>query len=184
MSLGLKQKHSQNLHEPAEPVDARKIIGSQSMPGAILAGAVAMLITSWGWILLTGLFDRFFPWFVLLQGVLIGLAMRRWGKGFDWPYLLAAALMAAFAAYSGSFLIAASAAADELGVSMIRVIFNMSDWTLGLYFDEDVSSVDHIYAVCASCVAAFLSSLKLNRAEEFAVRTLRDNKAKKKKAIQ
>ena len=49
--------------------------------------------------------DRLFPWFTILMGILIGLAMQRFGRGLDWRFPLMAVVIAGMAAYFGNLMI-------------------------------------------------------------------------------
>jgi hypothetical protein len=79
--------------------------------------------------------------------------------------------MAWLGAYTGNFMLAADTAADEFGTGALHIITRMSEWTLGLYFDEVVNSADHVYALYAAGIAAFLARRRLTRSEEYAFRT-------------
>ena len=130
------------------------------------------------WMMSASLLNRVFPWYAILQAIPVGYAVRLAGKGLDWRYPLLAALMAWAGAYTGNFMLAADTAADEFGTGALNIIRNMSEWTLGLYFDEVVTSVDHVYALYAACIAAFLAKRRLTRSEEYAFRTHEKDKLK------
>ena len=168
----LNQKHSRNLGREVESADGRTIVRSQSLRGAMAAALLTVLLLNLVWMFSSALLNRIFPWVVIIQGILAGIAVRRWGRGLDWRYPGIAAVAAWAGAYSGNFLLAADAAADDLGTGTLNVIFNMSEWTIDLYLAEVVSPVDHIYALCAAAVAAFMATRRLTRAEEYAIRTL------------
>lgn len=170
--MRLNQKHSKYLYEDRRELNADTIIASQSLSRAATAAVVVIvLMTLFSWVL-ASLLGRIFPWMVLIQGVLIGFSIRRWGRGFDWRFALLGALAAFFGAYIGNFLIAASVAADALQISTVSVIFNMSEYTLGTYFREDVNPADHIFASFAAAFGAFFARRELSRDEYRAVRVM------------
>jgi len=169
----LNQKHSNKLYydNRLAPPDGRLILSMQSPGAAIVSAITAMVLFNSCWMLFTSALNRVFPWLVIVQGALIGLAVRRYGQGLDWRFPVIAVTVAGLGAYAGNLLLAADTAADEFGIGPMQVLLNMSDRTLGLYWDEVVTPVDHLYAFCAAAVAAFLAKRRLTRAEEFAFRT-------------
>lgn len=169
--MRLNQKHSRNLYEDRRELDADSIIATQSLPGAVVAAAVVIILMTLASMLLASLFARIFPWMVLIQGALVGLVIRRWGRGFDWRFAVLGAVAAFFGAYLGNFLIAASVAADQLHISAVSVILSMSEFTLGTYFAEDVGPADHIFAVFAAAFGAFFARRQLSRDEYRAIRS-------------
>lgn len=169
--MRLNQKHSRGLYDDRRELDADSIIAAQSPAGAALAAAAVIVLMTLASMLLASMFARIFPWMVLIQGALIGLVIRRWGRGFDWRFAVLGAVAAFFGAYIGNFLIAASVAADQLHISTVSVILNMSEFTLGTYFGEDVSPADHIFAVFAAAFGAFFARRQLSRDEYRAIRS-------------
>jgi len=169
-----RKKKSARAGGPPPRPDPQKLIAAQSLRGAIAAAVVATLLSSWFWMYVAILFGRVFPWFSILQGALIGLAVRRFGRGFDWRFPLTAGLVAWTGAFFGNLLIAIPATSDELGVTSLEVILGLTWWSFQVFFDEVITAVDHIYAFCAAAVAMFYSKRRLNRHEVFALRTKQD----------
>ncbi len=170
--MRLNQKHSRSLYEPKQKLDGRAVITSQSISIAVYAALLGVAACTVAWMLTASLFQRVFPWFVLGESIVIGLLVRYGGRGFDWRFSLIAAIATVVSAYCGNFLIAADSAANALQVSLWQVVLNMSEWTMSTYFDEDVSSVDHIYAAYGAAVSAFFARRRLSRAEVHALRTM------------
>lgn len=168
----LNQKHSKNLYQPRQQVDGKAVVAAQSLLAAGLAALGAVVILNSVWMMSAELLGRVFPWFVIIQSILIGLAVRRFGRGLDWRFPVVAAIAAAIGAYSGNFLLAADVSADEFGTDPLHIVTHMSEWTLGVYFEEVVSPIDHIYAIYSAAIAAFLARRRLTRAQVYAVRTL------------
>lgn len=165
-----KKKPSLPLSETGEKADAREVVESQSIRGALSATVVIMVVTIAAWMSLADLFDRVFPWFVVLQGALIGLAVRRWGTGFDWRFPLIAATASVLAAYLGNFFLAADAAAAEFDTGVLRIVTSVTVWTFRTFFEEALTAADHIFAISSAVLAAFLSRRQLSRAEVHALR--------------
>jgi hypothetical protein len=167
-----RKKHEARPGSGKRPAsDGAAVLASQSPFAATVAGVVAATIVTAAWLASVDLLNRVFPWFVVLQGILIGLSVRRWGQGFDWRFPALAALLAIVAAYAGNFLLAAHVAAIELDTTVLRVVLGMSQYTLGTYFDEVITPVDHVYAAYSAALAAFFARRRLTRAEVFAIRT-------------
>lgn len=175
----LDQTHSKHSGKPGSHADGQAIQSAQSVSAAIIAALTTVVSMNVIWMLSASMLDRVLPWLVIVQGVLVGQMVRRWGRGLDWRFPLIALLAAWLGAYSGNLLLAADTAADEFGTNPLHILASMSEMTLGVYFDELVSPVDHFYAICAAAVAAFMARHRLTRSEEYAYRTL--NKAKLKR---
>ena len=86
--LRLKNKYSQNLGRAAPDIDAQALIDEQSMTRALLGALFALLILNTIWVYSALMFDRFFPWGSVVQGFLIGRAVRHFGLGIDWRFPL------------------------------------------------------------------------------------------------
>lgn len=174
----LNQKHSRHIVAPAQQVDGQVLIAAQSLRGAIYAALATVIVLNIAWMVSASMLNRVLPWFVIIQGVLVGQMVRRWGRGLDWRFPVIALVVAALGAYSGNLLLAADTAADEFATGPLQILTSMSEWTMGVYFDEVVNPIDHIYAFCAAALAAFLAKHRLTRAEEYAYRTLKADKPK------
>jgi len=172
MAFRLNQKHSRNLYDENRPLDRQQVLGSQAPLAAAIAALIAMLAMNSLWLTSAWMFGKVFPWISILQGIVIGIAVRRRGHGFDWRFSVIAAAVAFVAAYTGGFIIAAEVAARDLGTNTFTVIFSMSKWTLSTYADEVLTPADHIFAAYAAILAAFFARRRLGRAEVYAIRTL------------
>lgn len=167
----LNQKHSKNLGKAASKADGASLLSAQSFPAAILAALMVVVLMNLLWMISAALLNRVFPWYAVIQAIPVGYAVRFAGQGLHWRFPLLAAVMAWLGAYTGNFMLAADTAADEFGTGALHIITSMSEWTLGLYFDEVVNSADHVYALYAAGIAAFLARRRLTRTEEYAFRT-------------
>lgn len=168
--IGLGKRPSRTSEAPSRQVDPQALIDAQSVHRAALAAVAATLLLSLVWLLLADLSGRVFPWFSIVQGIFIGLAVRRFGRGLDWRFPLVAGLTAWIGAFFGNLLLAIPVTTSALDASTWQVIRGLTWWSLSTFFDEVVTAVDYIYAFCAAAVAIFYAKRRLNRYEEFALR--------------
>ena len=172
--MRLNQKHSRNVYEDRQELDVARIYASQSFRRGLVAAMLAIVVMTLLSMALQSLFGRVFPWLILVQGALVGIAIKRWGRGFDWRFPVLGGASAFFGAYIHNILLAGASAAAELDVSTITVLLNMSEYTLSTYFAEDLNPADHIFAVFAAAFGAFFARRQLSRDEYRAVRLARE----------
>jgi len=170
----LRQKHSQRRPEQFATPDARRILAEQSLLRAFTGGLAVAFVLCWTWAVFSASSGRILPWFSVLIGALIGLAVQRFGRGLDWRYPLLAAVLACTAAYFGNLMIGVVETGRYIEASPLRVFGGLSFETMRNFFSVTLSPIDHIYAFCAAGVAAFLANRRLNRREVLAVRTIAD----------
>lgn len=156
---------------PPQPLDPQSLVDAQSVGSAILAALAAILVLSMIWMLFASVTGRVFPWFSIVQGIFIGLAVRRFGRGLDWRFPLVAGAFAWTGAFVGNLVVAIPATTSVLDASWWEVLRGLTWWSLRTFFDEVITVVDHIYALCAAAVAGFYAKRRLNRHEVFALRT-------------
>ena len=172
---GLGKKKSKKEREPLRRVDPRLLLRAQSIAGAVAGGVVAVIVLSCFWTFFTGVFGRVFPWFSIIQGLFVGLAVRRFGRGLDWRYPLIAGTVAWLGAFFGNLLVAIPVTTRELDASVYQVVTGLTWWSFTTFFDEVITVVDYIYAFFAAAVAMFYSKRRLNRHEEFALRVRQES---------
>jgi hypothetical protein len=156
---------------PRPPVDPEILIAAQSVKAAVAAAMVAVLVLSGFWSFFAAVSGRVFPWFSIVQGIFIGLAVRRFGRGLDWRFPLIAGAAAWTGAFVGNVIVAIPVTTGELEVGAFEVIRGLTWWSFRTFFDEVIGVVDYFYAFCAAAVAVFYSKRRLTRHEEFALRT-------------
>lgn len=172
--FGLKgRKQRDKEGEPQPKVDPDVLLAAQSAKAAVLAAIVTLIVLSGFWTFFTGITGRVFPWFSIVQGVFIGLAVRRFGRGLDWRFPMIAGTVAWAGAFFGNLMVAIPVTTSELGVSPLQVIRGLTWWSFRTFFTEVITIVDYIYASCAAAVAMFYSNRRLARHEDFALRTRR-----------
>jgi len=170
--LRLQQKHSQNQPDTGPKPDAALILAQQSVGRAVAAGIAVVLVFGWIWATASVETGRVFPWFSVLIGALVGLAVQRGGRGLDWRFPVIAATLAWAGAYVGNLMIGIVETGRYIEAEPISVFAGLSRDTMENFFAITVSPIDHIYALCASGVAAFLANRRLNRREVLAIRTI------------
>ena len=154
--------------------DARRLVREQSFRNAISAALIAIIVFSILWAMLSLLVDRLFPWMTILLGFLVGLAVRRAGRGLDWRFPLLAAVMTVFGALVGNVVVAAAFTAQEFDTSTLQILRAVTSMTWPVFFDEVMSWADAVYAAFAAGVAAFYANRRLTRAEYHALRTRKE----------
>jgi hypothetical protein len=171
---GLKnRKRKDKEAEPRPRVDPDALIAEQSVTAAVAAAIIAMFVLSGFWMFFTGITARVFPWFSIIQGIFIGLAVRRFGRGFDLRFPAIAGTVAWLGAFFGNMVVAIPVTTSELDASWFEVIRGLTWWSFETFFAEVITVVDYIYAFCAAAVAMFYSRRRLTRYEDFALRTRR-----------
>ncbi len=115
------------------------------------------------WATLSTALDRVFPWMTVVQGLLIGLAVRRAGRGLDWRFPVIAAVAAVAGALAGNIVVAAAFTAAEFETSTLTVLRGATDFTWPVFFDEVMTAADVIYALAAAGVAAYYANRRLTR---------------------
>jgi hypothetical protein len=174
--LRLQKKHSGIQTHTGPKPDAARILAQQSVWRAIAAGIVVVLVFGWMWAILSVETGRVFPWFTILIGAIVGLAVRRYGRGLNWRFPTLAAFVAWGGAYVENLMIGIVETGRYIEAAPYRVFAGLSMDTIENFFANTVSPVDHIYAVCAAGVAAFFAQRRLNRREVLAIRMMNEGK--------
>lgn len=150
--------------------DGRRIVGQQSLRNALLAGLIVVIVFSMLWAMLSTLLNKIFPWMTIILGILVGLAIRRAGRGIDWRFPTLAALMAAAGALVSNVVVSAAFTARALETSTLAVLRAVTSMTWPVFFSEALTAADIVYGLVAAAVAAFYANRRLDRAEYLAVR--------------
>jgi hypothetical protein len=166
------KKKTRKTDGPPPQVDPQKLKDAQSVRRAVVAAIAAILILSCFWMFFTDVTGRVFPWFSVVQGVFIGLAVRRFGRGLDWRFPLVAGVAALIGAFFGNLLVAIPVTTSALDAGWWEVVRGLTWWSIRTFFDEVITVVDYIYAFCAAAVAVFYAKRRLNRHEVFALRSV------------
>jgi len=131
-----------------------------------------VLIFGWLWAAFSVQTGRVFPWFTILIGALVGIAVRRYGRGLDWRFPVLAAAIAWIGAYVDNLIIGIVETGRYIEAESWQVTLGLSRDTMENFFANTINPIDHIYAFCAAGVAAFLANRRLNRREVLALRSM------------
>ena len=172
--LRLYKKHLPKVDKAPTEADARRLLEAQSVRNAVMASLIAIIVFSLLWAMLSTLVNRIYPWMTLLQGILIGLAVRRAGLGLDWRFPTLAAVFAVVGALAGNIIVAAAFTAPQLGTTTLNVLRGLTALTWPVFFDEVMTPADLVYALFAAGIAAFYANRRLTRAQNLALRTYED----------
>ena len=173
--LRLRKRHSGVESPDRTTIDPEALIGSQSPRGALYGAVMAALLLNALWVGSSMLFDRFFPWFSVVQGFLVGRAVRRYGDGFDWRFPLLAAGIAFVAAVTGSFISALYLTGREFGTGALPLIAEISWHTIRTFLGREFGPVGTVYGLFGAALAAFYSRRTLSRGEASALRAWRES---------
>lgn len=172
--LRLQKKHLPKVSQKPTREDARRLLDAQSVRNAIMASVITIIVFSILWAMLSTLINRIYPWMALIQGILIGLAVRRAGFGLDWRFPTLAALFAVVGALLGNIVVAAAFTAPQLGTTTLNVLRNLTALTWPVFFDEVMTPADLVFALFAAGIAAFYANRRLTRAQNLALRLWED----------
>ena len=151
-----------------------QLVNEQSLSNAFFAGLIIIIVFSILWAMASTLINRILPWMTAILGILIGLGVRRAGRGLDWRFPVLAAVLAVFGALLSNVVVAAAFTAAALDTSTLHVLRAVTAMTWPVFFDEALSAVDAVYGLVAAALAAFYANRRLTRAEFHAVRTMSD----------
>ena len=168
----LKQKHSRPDKRKYPKPDVKLMLAEESLLRGVLGSLAVAGLLCWIWAVQAMTTGRVFPWFSILIGILIGIAMRRFGRGLDWRFPLSAGLVAGVAAYAGNLMIGVLETGQYIEAQPMEVIAGISLDTMKNFFKNTINPVDHIYAFCSVGLAAFFAKRRLNRREVLALRTI------------
>ena len=143
--LRLRKYHEPDPEAPPDIQVGQRLEAAQSLPAAFVAGLVAIVLFGVLWTMFSLLVDRFFPWFTLLMGALLGLAVRRAGLGLDWRFPVLAASMTLVGSLVGNVVVAAAFTASELDSSMFVVLAGFAQLDWAAFFDEVVRQSKTFY---------------------------------------
>ena len=178
--LRLPKKH-RGAADKVDKVNVAELLAQQSLRDAVVAGIIVIILFSILWAMLSTLVNRIFPWMTIILGVVIGLVVRRAGRGLDWRFPAVAAGLTLVGAVAGNVVVAAAFTADELGTSTFTILRAVTSMTWPVFFNEVVSAADIVYALFGAATAAFYANRRLLRSEYSALRRWREAKARQGK---
>ena len=156
------------------PELGRQLVKEQSLLNALYAGLIIIIVFSAVWAMASTLINRILPWMTVILGILVGLGVRRAGRGLDWRFPVLAAALAAFGALLSNVVVAAAFTAAALDTSTLHILRAVTAMTWPVFFAEAMSTADAIYGLLAAALAAFYANRRLTRAEFHALRKMSD----------
>lgn len=172
----MRKPHSAAKMVSATADDGRRIVEQQSLRNALLAGLIVVIVFSVLWAMMSTLLNRIFPWMTIILGILVGLAIRRAGRGVDWRFPVMAAIIAVAGALAGNVIVSAAFTARALETSTLTVLRAATKMTWPVFFSEVLTAADVIFGLVAAAVAAFYANRRLNRTQYLAVRKFEEEK--------
>lgn len=167
--LRLRKKHAADPERSVAKVNVQALLDEQSMSRATLGVLLALIILNAMWVYFSLLFDRYYPWGSIVQGFMIGCAVRHFGNGIHWRFPLLAATFAFGGALTGSFVVSLNLTAREFSASALSLVSEVSWYTIETFMTRDFGRVGLIYAITAAVLAAFFANRRLDRYEEVAL---------------
>ncbi len=174
--LRLPKRHSRGSSAPPDPGEGASLISQQSLRRAILAGLIVIIVFSAAWAILSVAIGRVFPWLTLVQALLVGLVVRRAGRGIDWRFPTVAAIIATAGALIANIVVAAAFTAGEFDTGTLTILGSVTTMTWPVFFDEVMTGADLFYAIAGAGIAAFYANRRLTRSEYAAFRTWQQNR--------
>lgn len=166
----LPKKHASKIRVEPTIADGARLVGEQSVGNAIAAGLIVVILFSVLWTMLSDLINRVLPWLTLVLGLLIGLVVRRAGRGLDWRFPLFAGVLAILGSLAGNVFIAATATAAEFDTGTLTVLRAVTSMTWPEFFGEKMTPADWVFALFAAVIAAVYAKRRLNREQYLALR--------------
>ena len=172
--LRLPKRHSREGAERPDPEVGARLFRAQSLRGAVVAALVSIIAFGFIWAMLSTALDKVFPWMTVVQGLIVGLVVRRAGRGLDWRFPAVAAAAAVVGALAGNVVVAAAFTAAEFDTGILTVLRAATSFTWPVFFDEVMTPADAVYALAAAGVAAFYANRRLTRDQYAAYRAWQD----------
>ena len=168
--LRLRKRHTPAKRIQATPADGERLVRAQSVRDAIAASLVLIIVFSALWAGLSVLTNRVLPWMTMILGVLLGLTVRRAGRGLDWRFPVIAAMTTMIGSLVSNVVVAAAITASDFGVGTLQVLGAVTAMTWPVFFAEVLTPADTIFAIFAAAIAAFYANRRLTRTQFFALR--------------
>lgn len=172
--LRLRKKHGDGRRPDVTVADGERLARVQSLRNAVVAGLAVLIVFCLSWVSLSSLSNRVFPWMTVVLGWLLGMAIRRAGRGVDWRFPTLAAVLALAGSIVSNIVLAASTTAESYGTGTMEILQAVTSMTWPVFFDEVWNVADGFYAVVAAGFAAFFANRRLTRSEFYALRLWRE----------
>ena len=173
--LRLRKRHGDGRTLGATADDGARLVRAQSFRNAVVAGLIVLVVFCSLWVSLSALTNRVFPWMTVVLGAMLGIAIRRAGRGLDWRFPVLAAAMAIVGSVMSNVVLAASTTATDYGTGTLHILQAVTSMTWPVFFDEVWNVADGFYAVVAGAFAAFFANRRLTRSQYYALRLWRQD---------
>ena len=70
--------------KPTSIEAGRALHNEQSIKAGFFAALIVLFLINLTWVATSMFFDRFFPWISIIQGIILGKSVRKYGYGIDW----------------------------------------------------------------------------------------------------
>ncbi len=107
------------------------------------------------WVSISMFFDRFFPWISIIQGIILGKSVRKYGYGIDWRLPLMSFFLALFASISGSFISALFLTGREFDTGGLVLINEISWHTVSTFMLNEYGIVGLNTGIISTEMAPF-----------------------------
>ena len=172
--LRLRKKHGEGRKPAVTAKDGARLVRAQSLRNAVTVGLIVLILFCLLWIVISSLTERVFPWMTVVLGYLVGMGIRRAGRGVDWRFPAVAAAFAFGGSLLSNVVLAASTTAAEYGTGTLTILQAVTAMTWPVFFEEVWNIGDTFYALLSAGLAAFLAPRKLTREEFYALRKWRE----------
>lgn len=166
----MRKRHAPKVEVAPGAEVGRELEQQQSLRDATAAALVIIIVFGVLWAMLSTLLGRIYPWMTVLLGVLVGLVVRRAGRGIDWRFPVLAAAMTLLGALTGNVVVSAAFTAEALDSTTLDILRAATSMTWPVYFREVLSAADFVFALFGAALAAFFANRKLSRAQFLALR--------------
>ena len=161
--------------KPTSIEAGRALHNEQSLKAGFLAALVVIFLVNLIWVATSMFFDRFFPWISIIQGIILGKSVRKYGHGINWRMSILSFFLALFASISGSFTSALFLTGREFNTGGFVLINEISWHTVSTFMLNEYGIVGCIYGIFSGVLAAFYSLRELSRDEAIAYRKFKKN---------
>ncbi len=176
--LRMQRRHEPDPEPPPDTEIGRRLIAAQSTRAAVVAGLIVILGFCLLWVLLSQALDKVYPWFVLVLGPVMGMAVRRAGCGLDWRFPSIAAALTLVGAVIGNMAVAIAFMGSDIGGSVFVVLPTFTVGSLVDYVTATLTPADIVIAGFTAVIAAFYAMRRLTRRQYLALRLYRQSLGK------
>lgn len=135
--------------KPAQPFNPISESGSNNLVVGVLGGAIAALVGAAAWAAITVATGWQIGFMAIGVGFLVGMAVRKLGRGSSPPYAIAGAALALGGCLAGNALALVGFHANAMNVSFLSVLTSVEPVALGAAMVETASAMDFVFYAIA-----------------------------------